>query len=300
MIMNVNHVDPMTEEFTAYRALLFGIAYRMLGSVAEAEDLVQETYLRWQAQDRAAIVTPRAWLSTTITRLCIDQLGSARRRREEYVGVWLPEPLIDPAAPAPDAAAAMADSLGVAFLLMLEELSPVERAVFLLREAFTYDYAEIARIVDKSEASCRQMVSRAKTRIARPDPAGRQPTAQAEQVVRRFQRACATGNLRELLAVLTDDVVLYTDGGGRVRAARRPILAADRVSRLFLGIRERALLGAEFRLVRVNGDSGLLIRRRDGVVVVLSFAFAGDRIQRIYAVSNPDKLHHLPSPPGRN
>lgn len=289
-------MDAVTDAFVLHRALLFGIAYRMLGGVAAAEDMVQETYLRWRAQDPSTIATPRAWLIATITRLCIDQLRSARHRREEYVGVWLPEPLVDPTAPRPDEAAALADSLGAAFLLMLEELAPVDRAVFLLREAFGYDYAGIARIVGRTEAACRQIVSRARTRLARDRAEPPKPTARAEEIVQRFLGACATGDLQGLLAVLTDDVVLYTDGGGRVKAALRPIRTADRVSRFFIGIRERALVGADVRVIRVNGDVGAMTRRRDGVLSVTSFAFAGDRIRAIYSVSNPDKLRHVAGP----
>lgn len=283
----------MAEIFTEHRALLFSVAYRMLGSVAEAEDMVQETYLRWQRQEPGAVATPKAWLVATITRLCIDELRSARKRREEYVGPWLPEPIVDASAPAPDATAAMADSLGVAFLLMLEELAPVERAVFLLREAFDYDYTEIARIVDKSEANCRQMMSRAKNHLAKTDVAAARPTPKSEAIVRRFQSAMMTGELTDLLALLTDDAVLYTDGGGLVRSALRPIENADRVGRFYLGIRERGLAGAEMKLVRVNGEPGILMRRRDGVVSVTSFAFDGERIRAIYTVSNPEKLRHV-------
>lgn len=283
----------MNDVFTEHRSLLFSVAYRMLGSVAEAEDMVQETYLRWQRQAGEGVITPRAWLVAAITRLCIDELRSARKRREEYVGPWLPEPIVDPAAPAPNATAELADSLGVAFLLMLEQLSPVERAVFLLREAFDYDYAEIARIVDKSEANCRQLVSRAKTHLARGDVASAQPTPQSAEIVQRFMTATTTGKLEDLLSVLTEDAVLYTDGGGRVRSALRPIESADHVGRFFLGIRHRGLAGALVKRVRVNGDIGLLIRRADGILSVTSFAFSGDRIRAIYTVSNPEKLGHL-------
>lgn len=284
---------PVIETFTEHRALLFGVAYRMLGSVAEAEDMVQETYLRWQRQGPGTVATPKAWLVATVTRLCIDELRSARRRREEYVGPWLPEPIVDASAPAPDATAAMADSLGVAFLLMLEALGPVERAVFLLREAFDYDYAEIARIVDKSEAACRQMVSRAKTHLAKTEVEAARPTPKAEAIVQRFQAAMMTGEMKDLLALLTDDAVLYTDGGGLVRSALKPIENADRVGRFYLGIRDRGLAGAEMKLVHVNGEPGILMRRRDGVVSVTSFAFDGDRIRAIYTVSNPEKLRHV-------
>ena len=173
------------------------------------------------------------------------------------------------------------------------ELAPVERAVFLLREAFDYDYAEIARIVDKSEANCRQMMARAKNHLAQGDVTSARPTPQSEEIVRRFTTATATGKLEDLLSVLTEDAVLYTDGGGRVRSALRPIESADHIARFFLGIRERGLAGATVKPVRVNGEPGILMRRTDGVVSVTSFAFSGGRIRTIYTVSNPEKLRHI-------
>ncbi len=279
-----------TDVYTKNRALLFGIAYRMLGSVAEAEDLVQETFVRWQRQDPATIVTPKAWLVATLTRLAIDQLRSARHRREEYVGVWLPEPLVDPTAPAPDEVAALGDSLGMAFLFMLEALGPVERAVFLLREAFDYDYTAIAAIVGKTEAACRKIVSRAKDHFAQREPAKTAPSPKAEQIVQRFTSACATGDVSELLALLTDDAVLYADGGGRVRSVLRPIRSADHISRFFAGIHRRFPGSTPAVITRVNGEVGTVMRRADGYLSVSAFAFAGDRIRAIYTVSNPEKL----------
>lgn len=282
-----------TDTFLDHRALLFGVAYRMLGRVAEAEDLVQETFVRWQRQDVASIQSPRAWLVATITRLAIDQLRSARHQREDYVGVWLPEPLVDPAVAAPDDVAALGDSLGMAFLFMLEALGPAERAVFLLREAFDYDYEEIAAIVGKSEAACRKIVSRAKNQFARREQTEAAPSPRAEQLVQRFMGACTTGNVGELLAVLTEDAVLYTDGGGRVKAALRPIRSADHISRFFAGIHRRFPGSAPVRLTRVNGEIGAVMRRGDGHLSVSAFAFDGDRIRAIYTVSNPEKLRHL-------
>jgi RNA polymerase sigma-70 factor (ECF subfamily) len=264
----------------------------MLGSVADAKDMVQETFVRWQREDRASIVSEKAWLISTITRLSIDQLRSARRRREEYVGVWLPEPLVgaDEARP-PDRVAALADSLGLAFLHVLEELSPIERAIFLLREAFDYDYAEIATIVEKSEANCRQLFHRAKSRVqAREwteEPAGEK----AERVVRQFLDACSTGDVQSFLAVLTDDAVLYSDGGGKVRSALKPIRSAQFIARFYVGIRRFHQPGADRKILRVNGKIGSIIRRPDGRVDVYAFSFMGDRINAIYVVSNPDKLH---------
>jgi RNA polymerase sigma-70 factor, ECF subfamily len=288
----------MTDAFLEHRSMLFGIAYRMLGSVAEAEDAVQEIYLRSQRQNSTEIKSPKAWLITATTRWCIDQLRSARRQREEYKGVWLPEPLVDAAAAAPDSTAAMADSLSMAFMLMLEQLSPIERAVFLLREAFDFDYPEIAAVVDKSEANCRQLMSRAKRTIGQTNSASASepPLAKAEHVVQQFLQACVSGNLSELLALLTEDVVLYTDGGGRVPSALRPIRNSDRVARFMVGIRKRGAFNSVTQQVRVNGEPGVAMRRSDGSLSVTAFAIDGVRIRAIYMVNNPDKLLRLSHP----
>ena len=285
----------MSDVFEEHRRLLFGIAYRMLGCVADAEDMVQETFLRWQKQDAAKIDSAKAWLISTITRLSIDQLRSARRQREEYVGVWLPEPIVgaDDGATSPVKVAALTDSLGLAFMHLLEDLAPLERAVFMLREAFDYDYSEIARIVEKSEANCRQLFSRAKAHLAqrelKEEPAGEK----AERVVRQFLEACATGDMQSFLAVLTEDAVLYSDGGGKVRAALKPIHSAEFIGRFYMGIRKKALAGAQVEIVRVNGKIGAIVRRADGREMVTAFAFDGDRIKSVYLVSNPDKLRGL-------
>jgi RNA polymerase sigma-70 factor, ECF subfamily len=285
----------MTDVFNEHRPLLLRIAYRMLGSVADAEDMVQETFLRWGKQDTARIDSARAWLISTITRPSIDQLRSARRQRERYVGVWLPEPLVgaDESAASPAKLAALTDSLGLAFMHLMEDLAPVERAVFMLREAFDYDYAEVAKIVEKSEASCRQAYSRAKRRLAQrelqEEPAGEK----AERVVEQFLQACVSGNMESFLAVLTDDAVMYSDGGGKVRSALKPIHSARFIARLYLGIRRRSLARARVEIVRVNGHVGAIFRLTNGNAVVTAFAFRGDRIRSVYWVSNPDKLRAL-------
>lgn len=270
----------------------------MLGRVVEAEDAVQETFLRWQKQDHATVQTPKAWLISTLTRYCIDQLRSAQRQREDYVGMWLPEPLIgDPSSPGD--AAALSDSLGTAFMLLLEKLSPIDRAVFLLREVFDRDYAEIAPITGKSEAACRQIVSRARTQLSRtPKPADLvADTTRTEPLVARFTEACRTGNLQELLALLTEDAVLYTDGGGKVKARLEPIFSGLYASRFLAGVSAFVFREALTRPTCVNGQPGVLMRRSDGVMTVTSFDFdeTGRRIKAIYIVSNPDKLHSLPN-----
>lgn len=282
----------MIDTFNAHRELLFGLAYRMLGSIAEADDMVQETWLRWQRQDVSGVNSPKAWLTATITRLCIDQLRSARRTREEYYGVWLPEPLVEEPARSPADAAALADSLTMAFMLMLEALSPVERAVFLLREVFDYDYDDIAGIVGKTESNCRQIVRRAKASLPnRETPTA--PSEQARRVVQQFLAATATGEVGDLIALLTDDATLYTDGGGRVASAGRPIHTADHIGRFFVGIRRHSEGGIEHQFMHVNGRPGALVRVQGRLDRAISFDFEGDRISAIYIVRNPEKLRHL-------
>jgi RNA polymerase sigma-70 factor (ECF subfamily) len=274
-----------------HRRLLFHIAYRMLGRVADAEDMVQETMLRWHRADTSEIREPQAWLTTTITRLCIDQLRLARRQREEYVGVWLPEPLLEDLPGDPSDDTALADSLGIAFMLMLEELAPVERAVFLLREAFGHDYEAIAAMVGKSAASCRQIVSRAKARFNKAPDHTPTATEEAERLVREFVQATQTGELAELIALLTDDAVLYSDGGGKVRAALLPILGPDRIARMFIGLRRFHTEGPPpARFVRINGSPGVLVRGGDGNLSAMTFALEGGKVKAVYIVRNPDKL----------
>jgi RNA polymerase sigma-70 factor (ECF subfamily) len=282
------------EDFTAHRSLLFGIAYRMLGRVSEAEDMVQEVWLRWQKQDRAEIQSPKAWLVSAVTRLCIDQLRSARREREQYYGVWLPEPLMPTTTDRePDAAAELADSLTVAFMMMLESLGPTERAAFLLREVFGYEYGDIAAIVGKSEVNCRQIVRRAKAQLQENTKPPSPPTAQARQLVEQFLAAAASGEVTNVLALLAEEATVYSDGGGRVKAAGRPIIGADRASRFLLGIWPRFVTEMERRSVDINGSPGFVMSLGGQVHYAFSFEIAGDRVRNIYIVCNPDKLRHL-------
>jgi RNA polymerase sigma-70 factor (ECF subfamily) len=289
-------MDPDSDllaEFTAHRKMLFGIAYRMLGRVADAEDMVQAVWLRWQGQELAGIGSPRAWLVAATTRLCIDQLRAARREREEYYGVWLPEPLLEAAGDTEAPGAGLADSLSMAFMFLLETLGPVERAVFLLREVFDYDYADTAAIVGKSEANCRQIVSRARAQLKLRDQPPPPPDEQARQLVDQFLAASATGDVQRLLEMLAEDAVIYSDGGGRVRAAGRPVASADHVSRFFAGIWPRLPADTEWRLARINRRPGALMLSRGEVFGVCSFELAAGRIRQIYFVLNPEKLRHL-------
>lgn len=272
-----------------HRRLLFGIAYRMLGRVTEAEDMVQETYLRFHRHPDGSIHLPKAWLTKTITRLCIDQLRSARRQREEYVGTWLPEPIVNDSS-----SGDLGDTLGMAFMLLLEKLSPVDRAVFLLREAFGHDYPDIAEITGKPEAACRQIISRAKGKLGQPPAQPPTATEEAERLVKEFLSAAKSGELSELIALLTEDAVLYSDGGGKVRAALLPIYGPDKISRLFIGLRRLPSDSVPPpRFVTINGSPGVITAYADGSVNAMTFAFEDKRVKAIYIVRNPDKLTRI-------
>jgi RNA polymerase sigma-70 factor (ECF subfamily) len=280
------------------RPLLFSIAYRMLASVTEAEDVVQEAFLRYHRarSEGQEIESPKAFLSTVTTRLSIDHLRSARVRRESYVGEWLPEPLLtDAGASDPADLAEQADSLSMAFLLLLERLSPVERAVFLLRDVFGYGFDEVAAIVEKSEANCRQLASRARRHIADGRPRFEASRTAREQLARRFFAAVGDGNMDDLVSVLAADVVVYGDGGGNRPSWPRPIVGRDNVSRLMHGLGEQARqVGVVIRPMEVNSQPGALVLDPDGRLVnIFSLDIADGAVQTIRSVINPDKLRHL-------
>lgn len=282
-----------TDTFNSYRAYLFAIAYRMLGSVMDAEDMVQETYLRWQNSNAAAIESPKSYLAAIITRLCIDHLRSAKVQRETYMGEWLPEPLLlDPMPPQEDMAA-LADTLSIAFLVLLETLSPTERAVFLLREVFDYEYAEIAEMVDKSEANCRQMVRRARQHLADGRPRFQSTPEEQQHIVYQFAQACVQGDMAGLLALLAEDVVEYSDGGGKVVAAIKPVRGADKVARFFLGLMKKLPDTLAYQLAIANGRPAILSYIDGDPVNVTILDIDNGRIQRIYNIVNPDKLQHI-------
>jgi RNA polymerase sigma-70 factor, ECF subfamily len=280
-------------QFDAYRPLLFSIAYRMLGSVMDAEDVVQDAYLRWQSAADAAVESPKAYLSTIVTRLCLDHLRSARVQREEYVGPWLPEPLVTEQAPDVADTAALHESLSMAFLVLLESLTPVERAVFLLHDVFGYEFTEIAAIVGKSEANCRQLARRARGYVEARRPRFEPSTAQQDRLTRQFLRACTTGDLPGLVATLADDVTCWSDGGGKVAATRRPVRGRDAVARLLVGIARKAPAGLDTRLTCVNGQPGFVSYLDGRPFAVLLLDIADARIQGVRLVINPDKLQHL-------
>jgi len=281
------------------RPLAFRVAYRMLGSVSEAEDIVQETLLRvHQALDRGEeLVSPQAFVTTVATRLAIDELRSARARRELYVGEWLPEPIVtdDPEDPARQAE--IADSISMAMLLVLESLSPEERAAFLLHDAFDYPYREIASIIGKNEGNVRQLASRARRHIGEHRPRFQTTRERQEELARRFFAAAETGDLGELEALLADDVVLTGDGGGKAPALARSLTGRMRVARTlrnWSGARARIPGGAVFHLAQINGGPGALVLDAHGhVMAVLALEISGDQITRVMSVVNPDKIGHI-------
>ena len=280
------------------RPLLFSIAYRMIGSVSEAEDIVQEAFLRiHRAQaEGTRIESPKAYLSAVATRLSIDHLKSARVRREQYVGQWLPEPLLtDDAAPDAAAHAETADSLSTAFLVLLESLTPVERAVFLLREVFDYGYGEIARIVDRTEDNCRQLYVRARRHVDEGRPRFEASRKHRDELVERFFAAAERGDLAALEEMLAADVVVYGDGGGKAPSWPQPIYGRERVAKLIAGtVKQAKELGVRVRAAHVNGQPGVLfLDDQDRIGAIMSVDVADGLVQAIRGVTNPDKLAHL-------
>ncbi len=289
--------------YDEFRPLMFSIAYRMLGSASEAEDIVQEAFLRVHlgAQEGATeIASPKAYLSAVITRLAIDHLRSARVRRETYVGPWLPEPLVTDDEDDVERHAETADSLSMAFLVLLESLTPVERAVFLLREVFDYDYGEIASIVGKSEANCRQLVVRARKQLEARKPRFEASRQRRDEIARRFFAAAADGDTEGLIDLLAADVVAYGDGGGKAAAFPKPVFGRERVTRVLMGARARARVPiVAWRSAEVNGQPGALFLDPEGrTVLVIGLDIADGQVQTVRAISNPDKLRHLNPAPG--
>ena len=281
--------------FESYRPLMFAIAYRMLGSAMDAEDIVQEAFLRYQGAHNIDI--PKAFLTTVVTRLCLDQLKSARMQRESYIGPWLPEPLITAQSPLDN----QYESISLAFLVLLESLTPVERAVFLLREVFDYDYREIAEIVDKEEAACRQSFHRAKAHVAEHRPRFAASPEEHQQMLERFMQACVLGDLDGLTDLLAEDVVMTADGGGKASTATHPIHGSNSVSRFWIGLMRRLIGEVSVAVLEINGRPALMIRAPETVGdSLISFEMDGGKIRTFQVMRNPDKLRGIPpaaSPP---
>ena len=290
--------SPAEEELLEeLRPVAFAIAYRMLGSVAEAEDVVQEALLRFHtALERGArIESPRAYVATVATRVSIDVLRSARVRRESYVGEWLPEPLVSDSSEDPAGHAEMADSLSMAFLVLLESLSPEQRAVFLLHDVFDYGYSEVAEIVGKSEDNARQLAARARRHVEEQKPRFEASREQRDELAHRFFAAAQEGDVEALEALLADDVVLHGDGGGKAPALARALFGSRRVARtLSVWFRQAAKIPQpELREVEVNGQPGAVLGADGAVVAVMALDIADGRVQGIRSIVNPDKLHHV-------
>jgi RNA polymerase sigma-70 factor (ECF subfamily) len=284
--------------FNQHRALLLSVAYRMLGSRADAEDMVQETFLRWQQASMKEVRDPRAFLVTVVTRLCLNHLESARVKREQYFGQWLPEPMPTGAAAGRLRLPGIDGSLSMAFLMLLERLTPLERAVFLLREVFDYEYAEVAGIVGQREANCRQILRRAKQHISVDRPRFTASPERQQRLLRQFLETTAHGDMQQLIALLSEDVILYTDGGGKATAVPNPIYGPQRIARFFLRASKKLMpKDVVRRLAEINGQTGVVVYHHGRVFGVLTIDVVGERIQNIYIVRNPDKLEGMPALP---
>ena len=292
--------DSAVDGFEPNRGRLFGIAYRMLGSRAEAEDLVQEAYVRWHQTDREAIRNAEAWLVTTTTRLAIDRLRALKTERESYVGPWLPEPMMYDTPPPPDRHLELASDLSMAFMVLLERLGAEERAAFLLHEVFEFDYREIATVLEKSEDACRQIVHRARTRVRNERKRFEVAESAKAALLRKFTEAVSARDQQTLLALFAPEATWTADGGGRSGAGTRPIVGAEKIVRLVLALGERLKSDrSTIELVEVNGETGLCVRTAGVITAVISILSDGERIHEVFAVVNPDKLSRQSSVGGR-
>src|SRR5437867_1825350 len=289
-------MDPAADPaavFERSRSRLFGMAYRMLGSVADAEDLVQETYLRWHEADRVAVSSPEGWLMTVIGRLSIDRLRRASAERTTYVGEWPPEPVTTEGWTAPDRSTDLSSDLSMAFLVLLERLTPEERVAFLMREVFACDYAEIARVVDRSEAACRQLVHRAREHLHGDRLRFSAPPETKERLLGGFLAALETGDKDALLSLFAQDATWTSDGGGKATAAGHVLVGADRIARFLLAVERKTRGLLTNRMARLNGEPALVTSMAGRVLFTTSIDTDGVRIAAVYRVLNPDKLHHI-------
>ncbi len=286
------------DPFTNLRTLLFSLAYRMLSTVSDAEDMVQETYLRWMQVDPTTVQSPKAYLCSVITRLCIDQLRSAKATRESYIGEWLPEPMLTDPNPDhnPTERAELAESLSMAFLQLMERLSPTERAAYLLHEVFDYGYDEIAEFLDSSEANCRQLVKRGKDHLAQTKTRFHASNNEERQrVLGQLMQACTTGDVHQIEQVLCADIVAYADGGGRRGAGLHPIVGATHVARLLIGLMGRAPEGYAMQMGQINGEPALIgtLKQQTELFNIMIFSVTENQVQNIYSLINPIKLRPI-------
>jgi RNA polymerase sigma-70 factor (ECF subfamily) len=290
--------------FEPHRRRLLGLAYRMLGSMADAEDAVQEAYLRWHGVDRDTVSQPRAFLMTTTTRICLDMLTSARARHEDYVGPWLPEPVLDTSTLAPDTSTELAEDLSIALLLTLDRLSPLERAAFLLHDVFDFSFSEVAAALQRSEAACRQLAARARAHVRTVRPRGASAPVDASgqidpkhaELMSAFVTATRSGDLNTLIHLLASDVRVITDGGGKAAAALNVLEGADHAARFLVGATRKGWR-EEFtlRFAIINGLPGVIVDAPAGAVQTNAFEIENGVVRALYVVRNPDKLRHLPA-----
>lgn len=281
--------DSMTE-FEELRPEMSRLAYRMLGSLPDADDVMQEAYLRWTNADRTEVRSTRAYLSSVVTRLCIDQRRQIEARKETYVGPWLPEPIVESELMTGAGRIDVAESVSLALMHVLETLTPVERAAYLLRKIFDYGYDEISQILEKSEANCRQLVSRAESHVLAERPRFDATPQDVERISNQFLQACSTGDLDGLVHLLSEDVVIYSDGGGKATAALRPLEGIDKASRFLLGLYKKGVGKLRIERVRVNGQIGYAAFDGEELVTIWAMDIADGRIRRCYLIRNPDKL----------
>jgi RNA polymerase sigma-70 factor (TIGR02957 family) len=286
-------MDDATLTFDSHRRRLQGIAYRMLGSVAEAEEVVQDAWLRWHEADEAGFDSAEAWLVTVVTRLSIDRLRAAKVQREHYIGAWMPEPTLTESPDTPEESLERADNISVAFLAVLERLAPEARAAFLMREVFDADYEEVARTLGKSEAACRQLVHRAKAQVLEARPRYQVSRETHQRLLRAFADAAARGSMQDLKALMAEDVELIGDGGGKVQSFSKVLRGSQRLAQLYFALWRRMGAAVRMELAEINGEPGLL-RFVDGQLEsAQTFEIEGERIVRIRAQRNPDKLARI-------
>ena len=283
----------MTEIYSSYKSALFSLAYRMLGSVTDAEDIVQDAFLNLNQVSLPSIHHVKSYLWKVTTNLSIDYLRSARKRREVYVGSWLPEPIINRKGADPADRVIADEELSIAFLLLLENLNPVERAVFLLREVYSYSYDEIAQLIGKSPDNCRKIQSRAKQKVGDLSPKKRGNKSKNEETIREFIQAIQNNNTEKLLSILADDFNVYSDGGGKAKANLRPIFGVDRSIAFLMGVSRKIPSNLLVTEVDVNGQPGMIMKADDQIFNVMAFQFDGDKLSALYNIVNPDKLKHL-------
>ncbi|HEY8562112.1 MAG TPA: RNA polymerase sigma factor SigJ [Pyrinomonadaceae bacterium] len=285
--------EEKVEVFRRHRARLFGIAYRMLGTQSDAEDILQEAYIKWHQADSAGIETPEAWLVTIVTRLSIDRLRKAANARETYIGPWLPEPLAASPAPTPEEEMELASNLSMAFMVLLERLSPVERAAFLLHDIFDLGYTEIARIVGKTETASRQLIHRARERVRADKPRFEANENERAKLIKKFSAASYAGDEAALLALFADEISMTSDGGGKVTAARKIVTGKRKLAHALAMFGAKAGASLTNKLYRINGELGLLTFHEGKIFSATAFEIADGKIAAMYRVMNPDKLKAL-------